>query len=292
MELRQIRYFLKAKELLNFTEAANSLHISQSTLSQQIKQLEIELDVLLFNRIGKRIAITEAGELFAKHAVQSLNKANDGFHAMQDLNNLLTGKLIIGVTYGIRSFLTPALIEFSTKYPEIQVQVKFGTSEELINKLNQLDLDFVLSFKEDTKETHLDYKFLFSSPMTFVTFNKTLVTGKETISLQEISTFPLVLPAKGYSTSRFINKAFQSNNLSPNISIEINDIQTLLELVRTGNWHTVLAQTTVSKETNLFAIPIEGENMMRTAMIISLKEVYEKKAVKVFCDVLQNIRSN
>ena len=57
MELRQLRYFIKAKELLNFTEAARILNISQSTLSQQIKQLEDELGVLLFNRIGKRIIL-------------------------------------------------------------------------------------------------------------------------------------------------------------------------------------------------------------------------------------------
>jgi LysR family cyn operon transcriptional activator len=60
MELRQLKYFLKAKELLNFTEAAEQLNISQSTLSQQIKQLEDELDIPLFNRIGKRVTLTEA----------------------------------------------------------------------------------------------------------------------------------------------------------------------------------------------------------------------------------------
>lgn len=74
MELRQLKYFLKAKELLNFTEAATALHISQSTLSQQIKQLEDELQVPLFNRIGKRITLTEAGDLFSVYAQQSVNK--------------------------------------------------------------------------------------------------------------------------------------------------------------------------------------------------------------------------
>lgn len=68
MELRQLRYFLKAKELLNFTEAAKVLNISQSTLSQQIKQLENELDVPLFNRVGKRITLTEAGEIFSEYS--------------------------------------------------------------------------------------------------------------------------------------------------------------------------------------------------------------------------------
>lgn len=68
MELRQLRYFLKAMELSNFTEAAQQLYISQSTLSQQIKQLEDELGMPLFNRIGKRVTITEAGLLFAEYA--------------------------------------------------------------------------------------------------------------------------------------------------------------------------------------------------------------------------------
>lgn len=62
MELRQLKYFKEACERQNFSEAARTLHISQSTLSQQIKQLEEELDVLLFDRIGKRIVPTEAGQ--------------------------------------------------------------------------------------------------------------------------------------------------------------------------------------------------------------------------------------
>lgn len=64
MELRQLRYFLKAAETLNFTDAAKQMYITQSTLSQQIKQLETELNVLLFDRIGKKVFLTEAGNEF------------------------------------------------------------------------------------------------------------------------------------------------------------------------------------------------------------------------------------
>ena len=71
MELRQLKYFKEACELQNFSEAARVLHISQSTLSQQIKQLEDELDVLLFDRIGKRIVPTEAGLAFLPYAVRA-----------------------------------------------------------------------------------------------------------------------------------------------------------------------------------------------------------------------------
>ena len=78
MELRQLKYFKEACELQNFSEAARVLHISQSTLSQQIKQLEDELDVLLFDRIGKRIVPTEAGLAFLPYAVRVIRDAENG----------------------------------------------------------------------------------------------------------------------------------------------------------------------------------------------------------------------
>ena len=142
MELRQLRYFLKAKELLNFTEAASALNISQSTISQQIKQLEDELNVPLFNRIGKRITLTEAGDLFSEYALQSINRANEGLLLLQDLKNLNAGKITIGVIYSMRILFAKTLIQFANQYPNIKIQVVFGTTKDLIEKLNLHQFDF------------------------------------------------------------------------------------------------------------------------------------------------------
>lgn len=289
MELRQLKYFLKAKELLNFTEAANSLHISQSTLSQQIKQLEDELQIPLFNRIGKRITLTEAGELFSIYALQSTNKANEGLQLLKDLNNLNTGKIAIGVTYALRDILTQSVIEFADKYPKIEFEIVFGTSKELIEKLNHFELDVILTFEEIITENHFKYQALFTSPMTLVTATESALKNKNSISLEEVSKLSLALPDKGYSTTQFITEAFNKNNLHPKVTIEINDIPTLLELVKSGKWYTILTQTTIKNEEGISCIPIMGKNMTRTAMIISIKEVYEKKAVTVFLDTLKSL---
>lgn len=291
MELRQLKYFLKAKELLNFTEAANALHISQSTLSQQIMQLEGELNVPLFNRIGKRISLTEAGGLFAEYALQSVTRANDGLLLLQDLNNLHIGKITIGVTYALRNLFTKTFIQFARLFPKIETQVFFGTSTELLEKLNQFELDFILTFNEVTQEPHLRYQQLFSSPMTLVTSKKSSITKRTSITLKELAQLPLALASKGYSTIQFMNEVFQKKGLCPTISIEINDIPTLLELVKTGNWHTILTKASVN-DTELYTIPIQGRNMTRNAMIISLKEAYEKKAVKKFYELLMKMNAN
>ena len=96
MELRQLKYFKEACELQNFSEAARVLHISQSTLSQQIKQLEDELDVLLFDRIGKRIVPTEAGLAFLPYAVRAIRDAENGKQIIRDLKGIETGSASCG----------------------------------------------------------------------------------------------------------------------------------------------------------------------------------------------------
>ena len=288
MELRQLNYFLKAKELLNFTEAARVLNISQSTLSQQIKQLEDELNVPLFNRIGKRITLTEAGKLFGEYALQSINRANEGLLLLQDLKNLNTGKIIIGVIYSMRILFAKTLIEFAKQYPNIKIQVVFGTTKDLLEKLNLHHFDFVLTFHEKSEEPHLKYQTLLSSNMVLVTAKKSSLAQKSTISLNEVADLPLALPFSGYSTIQFFEESFSQKNLIPNICMEINDIPTLFEIVKTGHWHTILSDTSIN-DPDVVAIPIEGKNMRRTIMIISLKEAYEKKAVKKFYELLNKI---
>lgn len=290
MELRQLRYFLKARELLNFTEAASHLHISQSTLSQQIKQLEDELGVLLFERIGKRIKLTEAGELFSTYALQSTNSANSGLLLLKDLNELKTGELKIGVTYALKHLLTISLIEFSKRYPKLTVKVTFGTSDELAGKLERLELDFVLSFQEVEIQKHFNYQSLFKSPMCLVVAEQSSMATKKYIQLSEIAETTLALPAKGFSTRHFFDNSVRDRHMNLNAVIEINDIPTLLDLVKTGNYCTILAQTTVHKTKGVVTIPIKEENMNRHAVVISMKEVYEKKAAKEFFKIIHELK--
>lgn len=289
MELRQLKYFIKAKELLNFTEAAKILNISQSTLSQQIKQLEDELGVLLFNRIGKRIILTEAAEMFSEYALQSIDKANQGLLLLKDLNNLNTGKITIGVIYSMRIPFAKALIQFAKQYPNIKLQVVFGTTKDLLEKLNLHHFDFVLTFYEKVKHPHLKYQILLSSNMVLVTSKKSSLANKSSISLKEVAELPLALPFSGYSTIQFFVESFSQKNLDPNICMEINDIPTLFEIVKTGYWHTILSETSVN-DPHVVGIPIEGKNMRRTVVIVSLKEAYEKKAVKKFYELLTKIQ--
>ena len=289
MELRQFKYFLKAKELLNFTEAAKALYISQSTLSQQIKQLEDELETPLFERIGKRIALTEAGNIFAEFAAQSIQNSLDGKLALQEIEQINGGTLTIGITYGLRSFITNLLIDFAQLYPNVKIKVVIDTTAVLVNKLSNLELDFVLTFKEDSHDNEFKYTPLFSSEMVFVTSKYAEYATLKSINLNKIAQLPLVLPSNQFSTTQFISEAFLKKNLNPSVKIEINDIPILLEFVRTGNWNTVLSEKTIENEPNLARIKITGYNMLRNSTIIQVKNIYEKKAVKAMITMIKNL---
>ena len=288
MELRQLRYFLKAKELLNFTAAAAELYISQSTLSQQIKQLEIELGVPLFNRIGKRVKLTEAGELFYEYALQSVNSANNGFDLLKDLKNLNTGELKIGATYGMKHIVTGSVTQFLSLYPKIVIHVIYGTSRELIEKLDNFELDFVLSFQEFEVNKNHKYQFLFDSEMVLIGASDSELNKLKKVKMENLVQFPLALPAKGFSTRQYIDSILKKKNLELNISLEVNDIPMLLDLVKTGKFFTVLAKTTVQDFNSLISVPIIQPQMIRKGMIISIKDIYEKKAAKEFYKIIND----
>ena len=123
MELRQIRYFLKVAELLNFSEASKSLFITQSTLSQQIRQLEQEFDTVLFDRNSHEVSLTEAGQQLYRCARQLISDADTCVQKMTDLKNMLAGELNIGVTFTFSPLLTETVLEFMKQYPNVRLNI-------------------------------------------------------------------------------------------------------------------------------------------------------------------------
>ena len=287
MELRQLKYFLKAKELLNFTEAAKELFITQSTLSQQIKQLEDELGIPLFDRIGKRVVLTEAGELFALYADKSIQASNDGKLLLEDLKQIQTGTLNIGLTWGLKSIVINAFKNFIEQYPKIKLRVTFGTTTELIEALHKQDIDFALTFYEDKHRDEFIHEPIMSSDMAVIVSETSPLASKTSISFKEVEQLTLALPVQGFNTRDFLDRQFEKYKIHPNITVEVNYTATIIDLVRTGAFETILTLATVHGEKGLCAIPIRDKNMRREAVTLRLKDSYQKKAALYFIDLLK-----
>lgn len=289
MELRQLRYFDKAAELLNFTEAAHTLFISQSTLSQQIKQLEDELGVLLFDRVGKHIVLTEAGASFLPYARKTIYDSENGKQIISDLQGLQTGTLNIGVTYSLSSLLTKALILFSKQYPQIHVEIIFATSEELVDKLNDNKVDFILSLESDNIDRSFEVMPLFESNLHLVVHKSHSQANLKSITLDELGSLSFILPSKGFITRRLLDGVFKKKRLCPFINIELNDVHSILHLVNTGHWITIVSLASIKDQPELVAIPIDTEEDLSThASLFWPRGAYRKKSALAFAEILAN----
>ena len=286
MELRQLKYFIKAAELQNFTDAAGLLFITQSTLSQQIKQLEDELRLPLFDRIAKRVRLTEAGKTFLPYARKTVKDAEDGREMLKDLMNLHTGTLTIGVTYGLTDLLTKGVMDFAEQFPGVHLQIGFGTTQDLLFKLDEGKLDLMLSFYQDGKTSNYLVERLFSSCMAVIVHQSHPLADKKQIGIKQLDGLPLLLPSAGYSIRNYLDQVLTKHQVSPDIRMEVNDIPTLLQLVGSGRWATVLMGSSVFNNPELKVIKITGEGMTRFGSVTWPNGAYRKKAASMLCDLL------
>lgn len=284
MEIRQLTYFVAAAEKLNFTEAARSCFITQSTLSQQIKLLEEEMNVPLFNRIGKRIEnLTEAGTILLQYAQRILRQANEAKMALDDLKQLSIGELRIGVTYALSYLLIKALVSFASRYPNLQVYMEYGTSEALEQKLRSSSLDFILTFHNGDDDTDLVKAFLLTSKLVVAVSVNNPMAGLKTMSLDDLAKQELVLPGKEFRTRTFIDDLFEKNGVNPKIRMELNDVRSTLEMVEASNWATILTEQSLLRDwSHLVVIPIKDEDsIIQYAYVLWQKEIYQKKAASI-----------
>lgn len=287
MELRQLKYFIKAAELQNFTEASLASFITQSTLSQQIKQLEEKVGIPLFDRIGKRVRLTEAGKMFLPYATKTVKDAEDGKSILKDLMNLDTGSLTIGVTYGLTDLLTKAILDFSVLHPNIHLQINFGTTQDLLAQLEQGKLDFMLSFSQDNKNGSFEVETLFSSCLAIIVHKRHPLTKRKHVNIKELGNVPLLLPSGGYSIRNYLDTLLLKNNLSLDIKMEVNDINTLLQLVNSGRWATILMGSSIFNHPHLVALKITGEGMSRLATVTWPHNSYRKKSALSLQQILK-----
>ena len=285
MELRQLKSFIKAAEMLSFSDAAKALNIAQSSLSQQIKQLEDELDVKLFLRNSHSIALTEAGKVMLPFALRTIHNAQTCTARIRDLQKLLTGSLCIGVTYSFSPILTETVISFMKLYPHIKLNIIYEPMNKLMELLAKRQLDFVLAFKPTQPIADVESHTLFQNRLSAVVSATHPLASKEKVTLSELEKYDLALPSKGLQARNAFDSIVNGSD-NFNIRIELNEVNILLKLIRQTRLVTVLAEDSIYNERDVKAIPIDiPENEMMGCVHI-LKDSYHKHSMKEFVRLL------
>lgn len=286
MELRQLKYFITSADTLNFTEAARQCFITQSTLSQQIKQLETELGVQLFERIGKRVFLTETGRAFLPYARQTVADADYGVQRIKDMEDLKTGRLCIGTTFGLSALITDAIARFSEQYPEVHLEVMFLKQDELIDVVRERKVDFALTFEMMEKDDLLTEQPVKTYHLCAIVSDQNPLAQQATVSLRQLADYNICTPARGMNARRMFDSLTNKKGIELQPKLEINEIHTLLHLVRTGRWVAILVDSIIHGEEGLCAVPLREAALPMPVVWLYPKDMYIRKAMQKFMELI------
>ncbi len=288
MEIRQLRYFVKLAETLNFSTAAKELFITQSTLSHQILQLENKLQQPLFQRNSHEVSLTEAGQMLLPLAKETLHAADNCVLQLEELKNLSAGELNIGVTFSFAGIMAETVTAFLRKHPRVKVNVTQSTMAQLIAQLENHELDFVLAYKPTMAHPKIDSQILFHHHLAAVVSEHHALARHDAVTLEELQRYDLVMPRRGTQARNAFDAAVAETGFRYRIKVEMNMVYLLFKLLKESNYVTVLSESTVAYERGLKAVRIVETNVKERleGCIHQLRNAYIKKSAKEFIRML------
>lgn len=286
MELRQLKYFIKVAELKNFSEASRALNITQSTLSQQIRQLEGELGVELLIRDTHHVHLTDVGEAFLPYAQKTINDAQTCITRIKDVQELNIGELNIGSTYTFSPLLNEAILTFMKQYPSVKINVICKSMEELMTLLEKQQIDIALSYKPTKIYPNIESYNLFENRLAVVVSDTHPFASYKSIRWADIEKSPLALPSKGLQARNAFDRVMEGLDYHFDVRIEVDDISVLLNLVRCSRLVTLLSQATVHRHQGLVAIPLNQKGCDMEGSFHIYRDAYIKRTTKEFMRIL------
>ena len=248
MEFRELSTFLQVAKLQSFSKAAKVLGYSQAAVTIQIKQLEQELGVHLFDRIGKQTSLTHQGSVFYDHAasiMRDIAQAKDAVSHPQKLN----GHLCIGTIESICASLFPSLLtEYHKLHPEVNISIRTDSPDQLLEQINGNQLDLV--YFMDKRVYDVKWEKVLEEPEEIVfaaTADHPLAQRSEPLSLDDVLSYPMVVTEKNASYRLILEQYLAAMGESLQPYLEIGNTDFILQFLKQNTGITFLPRFTVEK---------------------------------------------
>ena len=282
MELRQIRYFLQVAETSSFSEASRQLCISQSTVSQQIRQLEDELGAELFVRDSHSVVLSDYGLQFLPYAKHIAEDVQSGIARIKDVSGLSVGTINIGATYTFCPLLGKTIEDFMKEHPGISIKLTCSSMEELMKMLEDGELDTVLSYRPSRMFDNIESHILFNSNLCVVARHGHPLSGRGSVRLVDLEKYPVALPSRGLQARNEFDRLLFGQNYRFDVRLEVNDLSMLLDLVSRTELITFLSAATVKDNPGFCTIEIDHNETEMVGSYHLLKGQYIKVATRAF----------
>ena len=294
MELRNIKSFIKVAEFENFSKAAEVLGYAQSTITLQIQQLEQELGVNLFDRIGKRVLLSEKGRAFLSYANEMMKLEAEAIETVSE-NDTPTGTLRVGTIESIATSFLPALLEeYLKKCPHVHLDIVIGVTLELYDQLEKGNLDIV--FLADRPVYRPALKTVYSRPISvpFIASATHPLANQRNVSPERLTQETILLTEKNNNYRQMFDELAIEHNVAFPHTQEISSIAIILHFLQKKIGVTFLpdyATLPILQESNLALFTVAGFDIRMYLLILFHKQKWVTPAMKYFTETAEEFFS-
>ena len=289
LNLNQLRVFHAVTKSNGFTRAAEELALTQPGVSKHIKQLEEYYGVHLFDRLGKKVVLTHAGELLLEATTEIFSLLDDAKMKIDDLGKMTAGKIAIGASFTAGTYLLPEILgHFRQLYPGVELLLDISLSDRIAEKViaNELDVGFIGSLYEDEK---LITRKFYDDTLVVILPAAHPWRKRKSVCLAELIDQPFIFAVKGSGTRAVIQEKLNSAGIKLQKTIEFGNTETVKKAVVEGIGISILSEAVVRNEVaagQMCALPLDGGGITRTFFMTFHKDKYRTKAASALIELV------
>ncbi len=292
MELRQLEAFVEVARSGNFSRAADSLFLTQPSLSARIHALEREVDDTLFHRMGRGVRLTDAGKTLLPYAERALEILRTGKEALESARTISSGKLHLGSGRVISTYVLPEIVEaFHHRYPGIDITIKTGRSTEVLEMVRTEDVQIGLA--RTLVHPEIESEHLYDEEIVLVTHPDHPFARRGTADIHDIGREPLIQYHKGSAYFVMIEEVCRASGIAPHVVMNLDSIEATKRMIELGLGVSFLPVHSLRRELELGTLArielAEGYQINMPISVIVRRAKHYAPGIVAFLELLKSI---
>ena len=287
MEIDNLKAFLAVAETGSFSQAADRMHLTQPAISKRVAQLERQFDALLFDRIGRTVRLTEAGDSLAYRANLILQQVEDTERAIRNLNGEVGGQLSLATSHHAGLWRLPRVLSRCIeKHPDVSLDLHFMDSEVAHERIIHGELEMAIITLAPSLHERLIAEPIWRDELVFVCSRAHDLAIRKNVTINELAEYAAILPDMTTFTGRIVKGMFKDHDLPLEVSMSTNYLETIKMLIGVGLGWSVPPKTMLGDDVVMLDISIEID-LARTLGVIHHVDRTLSNAGEAFIDLLR-----
>jgi DNA-binding transcriptional LysR family regulator len=286
MDVANLRAFAAVAESGSFSAAAARLHLTQPAVSKRIQIIEQTLGVTLFDRVARRVELTESGRALLAEVPRVEQSLEAAERAVRDLQGDIGGPLRIATSHHVGLHrLPPVLSRFQRDFPAVQLDIEFLDSEQAYDLLRSGSIELAVVTLAPGNVSRLHSEALWLDRLEVMAAAEHPLHGRRRVRIDELLAYPAVLPGPDTFTGQIVRRHFEVGERALQLRLSTNYLETLRMMATVGLGWTVLPESMASPE--LRPLPVQGTQLSRTLGLVRHAERSRSRAAQAFIDLLR-----